>query len=167
MSYITYIIIPFLVLGTFYLIKILNKRAEKFMDENNFKVRQPIMFSLIGITGTIFFGGITIYIILFPNDTEEWWTYVIFSFFVIGCLFFSIFCLSWEIKVENEKIIFSPFVGIRRNYIINNITKVKLYSNKKIKVYAGKNKLFSVEPTSKGYNVLISRFKREQITFDT
>jgi hypothetical protein len=166
MSYITYIVIAALVLGMFYLVKFLNKKAEKSMDENNFKVRQPILFLLVSIMCAILFIGITIYTILFPNDTVEWWTYAIFSFFGIGGLVLAIYCLTWGIKIENEKIVFSPFIGIKRNYTVSNITKVKLFANKKIEAYAGKNKLFSVEPTAKGYNVLVSRLKKEQIAFD-
>ena len=166
MSFITYIIITFTVIGLFYLVKFLNKKAEKNMDETKFKVHQPFAFLLMSIICTILFGALTIYTAIFPDDTMEWWIYLIFSLFTVSGLFMTIYCLSWEINIENENIVFSPFLGFKRNYTINNITKVKLFNNKKIKVFSGEKKLFSVEPTSKGYNILISRLKKEQINFD-
>ena len=166
MSYITYIIIAFVVFGLFYLVKYLNKKAEKTMEESNFKVRQPIIFLIVGIICAVLFSAITIYTAIFPDDTMEWWIYFIFSLFAVLGIFITIFCLIWEIRIENENIIYTPFFGAKRNYCIKNITKVKLFNNKKIKVYSGDKKLFSIEPTSKGYNVFISRIKKEQIVFD-
>ena len=136
------------------------------MDEMKFKVRQPAAFLLVGIICTIFFSALTIYLALFTDDTMEWWVYLIFSIFVVAGLFMVLYCLSWEINIENEKIVFSPFLGIKRNYLFSNIKKVKLFNNQKIKLFSDEKKLFSVEPTSKGYNVLISRLKKEQIVFD-
>ena len=166
MSKIMYFVIPLLVITVFFIVKKANKKAEKNMDENSFKVRQPMIFIWIGIICALFFSALLVYSLIFPDDTTDWVVYLIFSIFAVLGIFLTIYCIVWELRIEGDHIVYMPFVGIKRNYSLNSITRIKLYNNQKVKAYAGEKKLFSVEPTSRGYNVLISRLKKEQIYFD-
>ena len=51
-------------------------------------VRMPRFCLWLGITGTLFFGGIIVGMILFPNDTVTLWTYFVFGLFLLGGLLF-------------------------------------------------------------------------------
>ena len=161
-----YFVIPLLVVMVFFIVRKGNEKAKKNMDENYFKVRQPMIFLWIGIMCTLLFSALIVYFSIFPDGTTDWMVYTIFSIIAVLGIFLIIYCIIWELRIEGDQIVYIPFAGIKRNYSINSITRIKLYNNQKIEAYAGEKKLFSVEPTSRGYNVLISRFKREQIFFD-
>jgi hypothetical protein len=78
----------------------------------------------------------------------------------------ALYCIKWELKIENDQIIYTPFFGKRKTFSIGSITKIKLKNGQQIKAYDEKGKLFSVEFNCRGYNVLISRLKNEQIPFE-
>ena len=165
MEKITYIIIPLVVIIIFFIAKKSNRKAEKNMDENHFSVQQPKIFLWIGIICVAFFCALIVLMTLFPNDTAEWWVYVIFSFFVLLGLFLIIYCSTWKLQIENDQIVYCPFFGIKRNFLITSITNIKTYNGQKIKAYIDDKKIFTIEYTAKGYGVLISRLKNEQMPF--
>ncbi|MCL2791684.1 MAG: hypothetical protein FWD87_01205 [Spirochaetaceae bacterium] len=160
------LIVVLVVIAFFFYGKREVKNAEKNMDENNFVVRRPKIFLVGVIIFTLAFSALLVYMTVFPDDTMEWWHYLFYSLFVVVGLFLIVFCATWELRIEGNKIVHTPFIGIKRDFAISNITKVKKHSNKKISVYAENKKLFSVEFISVGYNVLVSRLKREQIHFE-
>lgn len=167
MNNIMYIIIPILVFLVFTFVKKANKKSEKNMDENNFVLRQPKIFIWIGVICAIFFCVLIVLMSVFPNDTAEWWVYLVFSFFVILGFFLIFYCVKWELRIEDNQIIYTPFIGKKIIFTIGNIKKAKLKNGQKIIAYDDKNKkLFSVEYTCNGFNVLVSRLRREQISFE-
>ena len=165
MNLVISVVTSLVIIGITCLVKLLNKKAEKNMDETRFEVRQPIVYLVVSIITTVVFGAGSIYTTIFLDDTLELWVYFFLSILAILGVFLTIYCLSWKIVVENENIVFSRFLGIKRYYAIKNITKVIIH-NRGMKVFSGKKKLFSVENTTRGYNVLIARLKKEQISFD-
>jgi Ca2+/Na+ antiporter len=156
-----YFIIPVLAAVIFVFAKIENKKSEKNMDENNFKVRQSVTFLLISIIVFIFFSALTVYFYIYPDDTMEWWIYLIFIFFAALPLSLMIYCLKWELKINGNQILINPFIGKKKIITIDQITKIKLKEGQYLTAFIGKKKLFSVFPTCKGYNVLVSRLKKE------
>ena len=167
MNNIMYIIIPVIVFLVFTFVKKANKISEKIMDENKFVLRQPKIFFWIGIICTIFFCALIVLMSIFPNDSAEWWIYLVFSLFVILGFFLIFYCVRWELKIEGNQIIFKPFIGKKNLFTIDNIKKVKFKNGQKIIAFNdNNNKLFSVEYTCNGFNVLVSRLKKEQVSFE-
>jgi hypothetical protein len=156
-----YIITPVLVAVIFVFAKIENKKTEKNMDENNFKVRQSITFLLISIIAFISFSALTIYFFIYPDDSMEWWVYLLFIILVIPPLLLLIYCLKWKLIINGNQILIKPFIGKKKIITIDQITKIKLKEGQYLTAFIGKKKLFSVYPTCIGYNVLVSRLKKE------
>ena len=163
MDYIKYFIIGALVIIMFKFVKMEVKKSESSMNESNFALRQPKIFLWIGIIGTVF---LTVCMIIFPNDTGEWWVYLIFSLSVALGLWLIIYCLKWELNIKDNEIIYSPFIGKKKLLTMNNITRVKYKNGQKLIAFDGQKKLFSVEFSCRGFNVLVSRLKNEQIHFE-
>ncbi|MDV0446127.1 hypothetical protein MmiAt1_17430 [Methanimicrococcus sp. At1] len=167
MDFIMYIIIFFAVLLMIFVAMWENKRSEKKMDDNNFTVRQPKVYLLISILGVLFgFLMIILMTVVFPNDTADLWVYLFFLLYVVFCLIFFIYCVSWKVQVEDDKILYSPFAGINKNFAVSDITNVKMRYGE-LKAYSGNKKLFSVGSMTNGYKKLASRLQKEQqIQFD-
>jgi hypothetical protein len=161
-----YIIIPGLVWLIFIIIKKEVKKSEKNMDEKYFLVRQSKVVLWIGIICALFFFSLIILMTIFPNDTAEWWIYPVFIVCSISGILMALYCIKWEIKIENDEIMYTPFFGKKKTFSIGSIKKIKSKNGQQIKAYDEKGKLFSVESNCRGYNVLISRLKNEQIPFE-
>jgi len=157
MELITYPLIFIVVLLMFFFAMLENKRTEKKMDENNFTVRTPKIFLLVSILG-ILFGFFMI--ALLNGETELW--LCAFAFLYTGmCLLLFIYCISWKVRVDDEQIMFSPFMGIKKNFEISDITRVKIRYGE-LKAYNGKKKLFAVGSMYNGHKVLADRLQREE-----
>ena len=161
MGLITGILIVFAVLLMFFFAILENKRTEKRMDENHFTVRMPKVFLLVGISGFFFGCGALILMTLFSNDTVDFWTYSFFSLYTGMCPLFFICCISWKIRIDDDQIMYSPFIGIKKNFTISDITQVKIRYGE-LKVYNGKKKLFAVGSMYNGHKVLAARLQREE-----
>jgi hypothetical protein len=159
-------IIVILVWIIFIIIKKEVKNSEKNMDEKYFLVRQSKIILWMGVICALFFFYLIILTIIFPDDTVEWWVYLAFTMFAISGILVTLHCIKWELKIENDKIIYTPFFGEKKIFPISSIKKVKSKNRQQIKVYDEKGKLFSVESNCRGYNVLISRLKSEHIPFE-
>ena len=141
------------------------------MEKNNFVIYySSIVLWLIAIFSTLFGAGFTILVIK-ENDYNAV-VICMFSIFTVLGIFGLIFLITWRIRVEDNKIIYSSFAFIRKTIIIREITKIKLIEytenhkptgSQVIEAYAGDKKLFKVASGLKGYNLLISRFEKEQI----
>jgi len=166
-NYTLFAIIPILVFLVLFLVKRANKKVEKSMDENNFVLREPKIYLWIGIICTVFFCGLIVLMCIFPNDTAEWWTYLVFALFGILGIYIIFYCVRWKLEIEGNQIIYTPFIGKKRSFIFSDIKKIKLKNGQKIIAYGDNNKkLFAVEFTSNGFNILVSRLKKERIYFE-
>jgi len=167
MNYTLFVIIPILVFLVLFLVKKANKKAEKSMDENNFVIREPKIYLWIGIICAFFFCGLIVLMYIFPNDTAEWWTYLVFALFGMLGFYIIFYCVRWKLEIEGNRIIYTPFIGKKRLFTFDDIKKVKLKNGQKIIAYGDNNKkLFAVEFTSKGFNILVPRLKKERIYFE-
>ena len=68
------------------------RKAEQNMSRNNFIIRQSKIIFWNFIVGAVFFGGVTIAAILFPDDTATWWIDVFFFTLSFGCVFMAYYC---------------------------------------------------------------------------
>jgi hypothetical protein len=167
MNYAVFVITPILAFLVLFFVKKANKKAEKSMDENNFTLREPKIYLWIFAGCAVFFGGLFVFMCMFPNDTVEWWTYLVCSLFWISGICLVIYCVRWKLEIDNNQIIFTPFIGRKRSFTFDDIKKAKLKNGQKIIAYGDNNKkLFAVEFTSKGFNILVARLKKERIYFE-
>ena len=169
MDYITNEITALGIIIILILIQIINKKAEKKFDENNFVLRPPKLLLFIGIIGVLFFGGLMLISVLHPDPEErfEFLVYIVLFIFFILSLYIVLYCFLWKLCIENEQIIYYPVFGQNRYFTFKCITKVKIKNNQVLKAYSGEEKLFSVYHTTVGFDILISRFKNEGIRFET
>ncbi|MDR1211458.1 MAG: hypothetical protein LBK40_04420 [Spirochaetaceae bacterium] len=163
MGHIIYIIIPILVFILFYATRREVKAAEKNMDLDHFTVTQSKIFLVVGIICAIVFFGFLVLAIFFSNDTAAWWVYLGLSLFFLFGLGLAIYCATWKLEINNEQITYCPFIGIKKQYEIQNITKIKIKSQQWIKAYSGNKCTFKVDWNCRGYNILIERLQKEQI----
>jgi amino acid permease len=165
----TYLILPVLIWIVYAAIRKEIRNSEKNMDESCFSVRQSKIVLWISILCTLLFFLLLVAMAIFPNDndTGEWGLYLAIPllFIAIGTLM-TLYCIKWEIKIENDRITYTPFLGKKKTFLIRSIKEVKAKDGRPIKVCGEQGKLFSVEPNCRGCNVLISRLKRESIPFE-
>jgi len=167
MNGILFIIIGILVFLVLTFVKRTNQKAEKSMDENNFVLRQPKIFFVIGVICAVFFCSLIVLMCIVSNDSAEWWVFLIFSSCAILGFYIIFYCVKWELKIEGNQIIYTPFIGKKNSFAVSDIKKAKLKNEQKIIAYDVNNKkLFAVEFTCNGFNVLVSRLKKEQIPFE-
>jgi len=161
MHIVTYFIIAIFVYLVFLIAKKENLKAENLMNENNFTISQPKLFLWIGLIGGIFFLGLEIFMTIKPNETSEWWVHLIFISFSLVSFVLTFYCLRFEIKIVNNQIIYSKFIGKRVYLTVDQITKVKYIVDKEITVFCGNKRVFSVDFNSKGFKILVSRLGNE------
>ena len=160
------------------------QKSEKDMNEYHFVVRASKVFLWIGIVAALFFCALDILMMVLPGDTASLWIFVGFSLFAIAGVCLIVYFIRRELRVEGTQIIFTPVIGKKKTFTFGSITKVKrtsptgpeeinAYSGKitflsgeEIKVYSGKQKLFSASTFDRGYHVLVSRLQKEKIPFE-
>ena len=139
------------------------KRYGKKVDERKITVRMPILYKLIAALSTFGFCALLFYFIVFyRGDPVGFWGYAInLSFIVFGLVTFVWFS-TWKLVVEDDLIVYTPFLGMKREVKISDITRVKLTELGEYKVYTGKKRVFSVGDVEDGAEMLITRLKSEE-----
>ena len=171
MQYLSFLIVPVILGAIFAAAKKDAAKAEKNMDENNFIIRQPKFFMWIGILCALVFGAALIFMSIFPNDTAEWWIYLMFFVFVLLGLLLILVYIIWEIKIEGDNVYFKSLI-IHKNFTFADITKVKIKNPnpqndqyQQAVLYAGTKRIITVESFCRGYGILIKRLKKENLHF--
>jgi hypothetical protein len=127
---------------------------KKKTNENHFTVREPRIFLLFHVLVFLYLWG------LFITNT------IIFSILIVLGLLLIIHSYSWKLRVEGDRIVYTPFVGIRKEFTISSITRVKIRHGE-LKVYSENKKLFSVKRLKIGHKQLSTRLQKEEhIQFD-
>jgi hypothetical protein len=165
-SIIVYFIIPIIVWVIFLAAKKEVKTAEKSMDLEHFVITQSKLFLVVGIICAVFFLALLILMTIFPNDTAEWWVYLVFSLFVLLGLSLTFYCATWKIEIDENQIQYSPFPWVKRQFLFTDITKVKNQNQQQIKVYSADKIILKVDWNCRGFNVFKERLEKEQILFE-
>jgi hypothetical protein len=149
--------IPIIVLTIFEI-----KYYLKKMDESNFIIRQPVSYFGTGILCII----ITCAGILFTRTYDLKSILITLISFVIGVILL-IYCLRWKLTIEDNQIIITPFIGKNKIIDIKDITKIKIGKiGNDLTVYNNKKVLFIIDYTCRGYELLVSRLRSENIQFE-
>jgi hypothetical protein len=87
------------------------------------------------------------------------------SLFVILGLYLILDYINWELKIEGNIITYTSLIGKKNSFIFDNIGKAEFKIIRQEFFVYDKNdkKIFSVHNTSNGYNVFISRLRKERI----
>ena len=94
----------------------------------------------IGLVCALFFGGIIAWMWLFPNGTEEWWIFLMFSLFVIMGIGLIAWRINHRIVIKEDHIVWRtifrrtniiPFSSIKEYAIRKRDGAITIYTNKK------------------------------------
>lgn len=144
-------------------------KAEKHMDERCFIVRPPRTMIWLGLVCALFFGALIVLMTIFPNDTTDWWVYLIFSLFTLGGSAIIIFCIFWKLEIVENEFHYVPFLGQRKIFRFDEIKKCKVKHrgtpNESIRLYSETRKLMTIDMNYRGYNILIRRLQQAGIPF--
>jgi len=136
--------------------------------DKQFAVRQPKLNLCVGIIGMLFFGALIVLMSIFPNDTAQWWVYLLFSLFVVLGAFLTVYNLFWNIIVKNEIISCHSLLKRTKTFTFDAIKEVKMkyhdIDNKRhyngivyeIILYSDKSKLIAVDSACKNFDVFVS-----------
>jgi len=100
--------------------------SKKSRNDKKLIVRMPRFCLWVGITSTLFFGGVIVGMTLFPNDTVTLWTYLVFGLFLLGGLLFFWVGIIWRIEVEENELKFRNSFNQTKIISFQSIGKVKL-----------------------------------------
>ncbi|MCL1919199.1 MAG: hypothetical protein FWG14_13065 [Peptococcaceae bacterium] len=138
-----------------------SKRKEQRMSEDDFIVTVPGFIKwpgiICGVLSCVGFGFFIIIMTLFPNGTATWWVYTMFSLFVLLGVFLTVFLARWKIKIKGENIYVSSILT-NKVFAFSDITSLK-FSQKEVKAYSGKIRIFSASCYYIGYEMLIKKLK--------
>ena len=121
----------------------------------------------------LFWGGLIIFIALFPNDTVTYWVYLIFSAFLL----FGVWCvwisLVWKIQIEGNQIYFRNCFLQKKKFTFESIGRVEIKQSinrnqlDEIILYSkdGEDLLY-VSPFYSGFTLFMDRLKQEGIDFE-
>jgi len=161
LKFIIYIIFFAIIIIAHTLIKFIEKISVKNMDENNVVLRQSYIFFILGTICTPLFS-----IALFYNyKTFGFWGNLLFILFIIIGVFLIIYSIRWKLQIKNNKIIFRPFIGKKKIFNINYITRIEIKRNI-LKAYNENNVIFSIDFNCVGFNIFLSRLEKENINIE-
>jgi hypothetical protein len=145
-------------------------KAEKKMDINNFVIKQPKVIMWLGVGCVLVFGAFLVIMSIFPNDTADWWVYVIFVLFTLSGAFMVLFCIGWEVKIIGNDIYYKSFFKNKSVFTFDDISCVEMKNPespfKTIKLYSNtRKKLLTIETICSGSNVFIKRLQQKNINF--
>ncbi|MEQ8156630.1 MAG: DUF6560 family protein [Clostridiaceae bacterium] len=163
MKYLGYFIIPIVV----QLIFIIAKKESRGISQNDnididfTEMRLPRVYAWIGVIDFIFFIGIFILMLIFPDDTAEVWVGVVFIGFAALSLGIITACSKWRINIYNDHIVYKTICGHSYKYLYTEIKSAKLSQNSlKIKTV---NKTFYVDPHAIGMDLILEKFVENNI----
>ena len=161
-TFFEYFIVTSIIITIIILIKFEIKNYLKKMNENNFIIRQPITYFGTGILCII----LTCAGILFTPTHDFQSILIILISFIVGVILF-VYHFRWKLKIENNQIIITPFIGKDKIIDIKDITKMKITKiGKLLTVFNDKKVLFSIDCTCRGLDLFVSKLSGENIQFE-
>jgi len=138
-----YFVIPIIICIVFYSVRNVKAKKHAIMSSDNFIVYVPDFVMWVGILGLVFNGALIVLMTIFPNNTAYWWVYVIFLFFMLLGMFFATYAAKCEIKVVNDTIYVTSYIGSKRTADFSEIKMVRK-DNQSITAYTSQGKLFTI-----------------------
>lgn len=95
---------------------------------------------------------------VFPNDTAEWWVYLIMTFFVMLGPGLVVAYLNWFVVVNENEFVYRTFWRKTYQIAYSDISRVKASENM-IVIWA-KNKRFFIDSHAVGIETFIQHIKK-------
>ena len=145
--------------------KVEDRKTRKEEDEC-FVLESPTILIIVGLPALIILGMI-LPIFAIREGYYAGGTVVMLIFCGIGG-WLTGYALFWKVVITHEKVEYhSSFFGIKRSYLLKDITKVCYNELKELKVYKGKRKVFMVESGTDGIDELVDEFRKIRILIPT
>ena len=159
-------------MNTFFRQKLTNKTIDLLEKVEDRKTREeeedclilesPTILIIVGLPALIILGMI-LPIFAIREGYYAGGTVVMLIFCGIGG-WLTGYALFWKVVITHEKVEYhSSFFGIKRSYLLKDITKVCYNELKELKVYKGKRKVFMVESGTDGIDELVDEFRKKGI----
>ena len=141
--------------------KVEDRKTRKEEDEC-FVLESPTILIIVGLPALIILGMI-LPIFAIREGYYAGGSVVMLIFCGIGG-WLTGYALFWKVVITHEKVEYhSSFFGIKRSYLLKDITKVCYNELKELKVYKGKRKVFMVESGTDGIDDLVEWFAEEGV----
>lgn len=92
-------------------------------------VKLPISELIAGIVVTLFFSVILLMMVLFPNDTGDFWVFLGFSLFMTMGIVIILSWLIWKVEYNDKVFVYRSKLGHKTTVPYSSINKVKLTQN--------------------------------------
>ena len=159
-------------MNTFFRQKLTNKtidllekvedRKTREEEDECFVLESPTILIIVGLPALIILGMI-LPIFAIREGYYAGGTVVMLIFCGIGG-WLTGYALFWKVVITHEKVEYhSSFFGIKRSYLLKDITKVCYNELKELKVYKGKRKVFMVSSGTYGMDELVEWFREEGV----
>ena len=89
-------------------------------------IKLPISELIVGIVVTLFFIAILLMMILFPNDSADFWTFIGISLFMTLGIAIIIPWFIWKVEYNDEMFIYRNKWGRKTTVLYSRINKIKL-----------------------------------------
>lgn len=143
-------------------------KAESEMSEDDFAMTARLFFWL-GIACVVFSGGVSVLMSVFPNDTADWWIYLIFITFAVAGISFALFGIFYRVEVKGGSIKYtSPFKRMTMTFDDITRARVRVSANgsESLSVYGGSKKLFTAYSAFAGYNLFIRLIRKRGVPLE-
>ena len=158
------LIIVLVVTAMFAIGAIESRRFGKKMNEKDFAVRIPRIYPLMFLLATLACCALLIAMrTLYQGDTDGVWIYILPSSLTVFCFLFFVYFMTWKLVIKDDLIVYTPFLGMRREIKISDITRVTIRFGE-LRAYAGNKIQFRVGLllTPFGARRLVSRLESEE-----
>lgn len=145
------IIIAAVIISVNALLMVVNN--QKFDYETETIIRLPKIYFWIGCVCVLLFTGIIILMAIFPNDTAEWWVYLIMTIFVLLGLCLITAHLNWSVVINENDFVYRTFW--RKTYQIEYTEITRIKSSENIITVQARNKTFFIDPHVAGIKKLL------------
>jgi len=133
------------------------------LDEEEITIHYSVVYRWVGIVCVSIFVCFIILMTIFPNDTAETWTYLVFGIFVLLGLYLILESYLWKIKVYKKEDYYDFTSSFGRKYRVfyAEITHYKV-GNNFIKIKTNK-KVFYVDTKALNLEYLLQMLKKNKV----
>ncbi|MCL2677469.1 MAG: hypothetical protein FWE85_00265 [Clostridiales bacterium] len=146
-------------------------KMETTQKKNSFTVRPNKANLMVAVLGVLFFGGMLVWFIFWPNAFETESRFVqLFSYFgfpglFLASLYYLAHSLFWKITVTRDMLIVRNAFRVEKAYPIGEISKVE-EKGENFVLYAGTEKIAKIQVSHDGLSILLERLAAENVTLD-
>jgi len=143
------------------------------IDNENLIIKFPRFVLWLGVISSLFWSALIILMTLFPNDTADYWVYLVFTLFLLLGVWFIWISVAWRVQIEGENIQSRNYFFRTQRFTIKSIARVKTKKSKnqnqfdEVTLYSKDGEeLLYLSPFYSGFREFMERLKQEKIEFE-